>query len=301
MLYRILAILTILFSVQFNTSAQEEWLVPEDKKSKLSTFEFTPEVTEAGKQIYSTNCASCHGEPGKNNFVALVPPPGDPGSADFQTNTDGELYHKVREGRGTMPSFKNTLTPDDVWSVIAYIRSGNNSYVQEVAKEIQRGAYDGEVSITLATVDDKTVKATVTGSKDGSSEAIEGAAVKLSVNRMFGKLAIDEEKITNKNGEALFSLAEAIPGDAEGNIELIAQLSDQEAFGVIENISTLPLGLPVDAPSLVAERAIWNKMAKAPIWMILGYSITVLAAWGTIFYILFQFRAIFMIGKEAEE
>lgn len=298
MLYRKLTILILFISIHAVSSAQEEWLVPEDKKSKLSTFEFTTDISQQGSEIYTTNCASCHGEPGKNNFAALTPPPGDPGSTDFQSNTDGDFYHKIREGRGTMPSFKNTLSPEEVWGVIAYIRSFNDNYVQEVAKEIKRSAYNGQVNIAVIAVDSVTVKAIVTGTNNTKSEAIEGAAIKLSVNRMFGKLAIDEEKLTNKNGEAFFAISNTIPGDKNGNIELIAQLSDQEAFGVVEELATLSIGKVLDAPSLVAERAIWNKMAKAPIWMLLGYTLAVLAAWGTIFYVMLQLRKIYLLGKK---
>lgn len=298
MIYRTLTLFALLFFIHFSASAQNDWVIPEDNKAKLSPFEFSDEADMKGNEIYSANCALCHGEPGKNNFVQMAPPPGDPGSIDFQTNTDGEFYYKIREGRVLMPSFKNTLTPDDVWNVIAYIRTFNSDYVQEVAKEIQRGAYDGEVNINLASLDKKHVKATVTGSNNNINEPIEGAAIKLMVERLFGNLQLDEEKITNKNGEATFTLTEKTPGDSVGNILLIAQLTDQEAFGVVESEILLPLGEPTEAPSLVAERAMWNKMTKAPIWLLLAYSIAVLAAWGTIFYIMLQLRQIFLIGKE---
>lgn len=298
MIYRTLTLFALLFSIHFSAKAQDEWIVPDENKTKLSPFEFSADAVVKGNEIYSTNCASCHGEPGKNNFVQLVPPPGDPGAIDFQANNDGEFYYKIREGKGTMPSFKNTLTPDDVWTVISYIRSFNSNYVQEVAKEIQRGAYDGVVSINLAGLDQHKVKATVTGNNNNTTEPIEGAAIRLVVERLFGNLQVDEEKITNKNGEVIFSLNNKIPGDSAGNLQLIAQLTDQEAFGVIESEILLPLGKPIDAPSLVAERAIWNKMTKAPIWLLMAYSIAVLAAWGTIFYIMLQLRQIFLIGKE---
>jgi len=300
MQYRILFILTLFSFVQI-VNAQEDWLVPEDKKAKLSPFEFTEDIEKKGQEVYSANCASCHGTPGENNFVALSPPPGDPGSVDFQMNSDGELYHKVREGRGTMPSFKNTLTPDDVWAVISYIRSGNADYVQEVAKEIQRGAYAGEIDINLEPLDDnKSVKAVVIGTNNNTTEFIEGAAVKLSVTRLFGNMQVGEEGLTNKNGEVIFTIEDEINGDSTGNIELIAQLSDQEAFGVIEVKQQLSLGKPTYKPSLVAERAMWNKVQKAPVWILFSYLASVLGVWGIIFYVFWQIKHIYAIGKESE-
>jgi cytochrome c5 len=299
MQYRPIILLLVLISNI--VAAQDDWVVPEDKKSKLSNFEFTDEVRASGEDIFSTNCALCHGQPGKNNFVPLVPPPGDPASTKFQANTDGEFFYRINEGRGAMPSFKNILTNDQVWSVISYIRSFNSSYVQEVSKEIKRGAYEGEVSIQLAyKADKKLIEAKVIGTKDNESEALEGVEIKLFVERYFGNLTIDEDKLTNKDGIALFAIEKEIPGDAEGNLKLMAQLSDQEAFGLVTTESVIKVGTPTHAPSLVANRAMWNKMNKAPIWVLLSYSIAVLATWGTIFYILFQIKRIFMIGKETE-
>lgn len=301
MQYKHFILLLLFFSNIFILSAQEEWSVPDDKKSKLSPFEFTNETQSSGAEIFSTNCKSCHGDPGKNNFVPLVPPPGDPAASKFQMNTDGALYHKIRTGRVAMPAFSNTLTPSDVWNVISYIRSFNNSYVQEVAKELQRSAYDGEITINLAYLEEKKIiEAKVTGTKNNISEPINGAGVKLLVERLFGKLQVDEDKITDKDGLAVFAVNENIPGDAEGNLKLIAQLSDQEAFGVITASAFLPVGKATNNPSLIAERAMWGKMVKAPIWVLLGYSSLVLAAWGTIFFVLFQLKKIFMIGKESK-
>ena len=299
MQYRLLIICLLIFSNIFVLKAQEEWVVPDDKKSKLSPFEFTEEINNFGAEIYSANCKSCHGEPGKNNFVPLVPSPGDPASTDFQSNTDGDFYHKIRTGKGAMPSFNNTLAPNDVWNVICYIRSHNNSYVQEVAKEIQRGVYNGKVSIQLTYLEDKNlIEAKVFGTNENNSKPIADAEIKLFAERYFGNLQIDEDKLTNKEGIALFAITGNLPGDAEGNVKLLAQLSDQEAFGVIITKAVLPVGKATHVPSLVAERAMWNKMSKAPIWVLLSYSLAVLAAWGTIFFVLFQLKRIFIIGNE---
>jgi hypothetical protein len=298
-----LRILSLLMVIGFSTAqlfSQEEWNVPADKASKLSTFEFTEESEITGHDIYTSNCASCHGEPTKGNYQALVPPPGDPGSGDFQANTDGELYHKIREGRGLMPSFKNTLTPDETWKLIAYIRSFNSGYIQDVAKEITRGAYDGDVSIFLAHNEQtKMVEATVIGSNSKGTEPIAGAEISLSAQRLFGNLQLDEAKITNKDGKAVFSVSADVPGDSEGNINLLARLTDQDAFGVITADTLFAIGAPMTEGSLLEERALWNKVSKAPVWLLMTYFATVLGVWGALFYILLQLRRIFFIGKES--
>jgi mono/diheme cytochrome c family protein len=298
MLYRLYL---LVFSLAAVTSifAQEEWIVPEDKKAQLSPFEFSDETRKSGADIYSTNCKSCHGAPGQNNYTPLVPPPGDPGAADFQANTDGEFYHKIREGRGLMQSYKNILTPEETWNVISYIRSFNTSYVQEVSKEIPRGAYDGEVAIYLAYNEpSKVIEAQVIGTNQKGTEPITGASVNLSVKRMFGDYAIEDPKITNKEGKVLFVIKDKLPGDKEGNITLEAKLTDMEAFGVVTADTLIALGTPMTKGSLLEERALWNKVSKAPIWLLLAYFATVVGVWSALFFILFQLRKIYFIGKE---
>jgi hypothetical protein len=48
--------------------------------------------------------------------------------------------------------------------------------------------------------------------------------------------------------------------------------------------------------SLVKERAMWNTVRKAPVWIILTYSLGLLGVWGFIFYVLLKLRDIFVIG-----
>ena len=107
--------------------------MPEDRKSRLSTFEFTEASISAGEELYTFNCKSCHGDPGKGNYQALNPLPGDPASEKIQNNSDGALQYKISEGRGLMPSFKRILSQDDIWNLVAYIRSFNPDYTQALA------------------------------------------------------------------------------------------------------------------------------------------------------------------------
>jgi hypothetical protein len=49
--------------------------------------------------------------------------------------------------------------------------------------------------------------------------------------------------------------------------------------------------------SLVAERAMWNSVRKAPVWIILTYGLGLLTAWGFVFYVLMKLRDILIIGE----
>jgi len=92
----------------------------------------TRATLDRGAEVYAANCASCHGGTGWGDGPAaqkLSPPPADlawlwrmPAS-----RWDGFMYWTVAEGGAplgsTMPSFKQSLTKDDIWSVIAYIQA----------------------------------------------------------------------------------------------------------------------------------------------------------------------------------
>jgi copper transport protein len=81
-----------------------------------------------GQQLFAQNCAICHGAYGKGDgpYAAnLNPRPVDLTGSHLTTHTDGDLYWWVSHGiAGTgMPSFSGTLTDQDIWSIIRYVRS----------------------------------------------------------------------------------------------------------------------------------------------------------------------------------
>ncbi|GAB4430228.1 MAG: hypothetical protein Kow002_18710 [Anaerolineales bacterium] len=85
-----------------------------------------PEAIEAGKQIYERTCAPCHGVTGKGDGPAsasLVPPPVD-FSELYPLVGEDYYYYVIREGvPGTsMVSWKSTLTDEEIYQVIAYVR-----------------------------------------------------------------------------------------------------------------------------------------------------------------------------------
>jgi len=281
--------------------AQEAWDVPEERKDRLSPFEFNDSIHQQGAIHYSVNCASCHGTPGQGNFERLDPLPADPATAGFQENTDGEMYHKVSEGRGLMPSFKNVLSPDEIWEVIGYLRTFNPDYVQEVRPTAELSAYGGTVELLMAYLaDEHKIQVLAQGTRNGETQPIEAAEVALRVKRYFGDMMLDETRFTNQQGLVEFDAPQDLPGDELGHLDLSVQLVNQEMFGVSQADTTLAVGKAFVPVSLTRERAMWNVVQKAPIWLLITYSLSVLIAWGIIFYILFQLKKIFDIGAELE-
>ena len=295
-----ITILTVIFIYSFPGYSQDKWVVPEDKANKLSPAEFTVQGRSEGKELFFKNCKSCHGEPGKNNYINLQPPPGDPATEKIQRNNDGELFFKISEGRGQMPSFKNVLSTKEIWEVISFLRSFNNDYVQKIAEKVLKEGFEGEkINIILSFLEDvRKIKAEVSGIKDTTISPIIGAEVKLFAKRYFGNLLLDEPRMTNDKGIAMFESPEDLPGDTVGNVRVIAKLNGEGANAEADTL--LKFGVPTHPVSLVSKRAMWNKVSMAPIWLLITYSLAVLAVWGLIFYILLQLRKIWKLGANSK-
>ncbi|MRR19297.1 cytochrome c [bacterium] len=277
----------------------QDWVVPEERRGRLSTFPFTDETRKDGERLYNINCLSCHGTPGKNNYIALVPSPGDPATEKIQRNSDGEIFHKVSVGRGPMPSFRSVLTTDEIWKVVSYLRSFNRSYIQKVMPVITSTAYPGAVINLTLTYSEATRLLTVRAmaTDEVKSVPVTGAGVRLFATRYFGMLAIDEEKQTGNDGSASFTIPEGLPGDTAGNISFSAKFTDEDLFGAVSKDTIIRAGTETRVASLVAQKAMWNNVRKAPVWVILSYGLGVIAVWGFIFLVMMKLRDIYTVGS----
>lgn len=281
----------------------QDWVVPDDRKGRLSTFPFTDETRKEGERLYRINCQSCHGDPGKNNYIALQPSPGDPATEKIQRNSDGEIFHKVTVGRGQMPSFRSVLTTEEIWKVVSYIRSFNRDYVQKVMQVITSSAYPGAVISMKLAYDEtaKLVSVIAAATSETGSVPVTGAGVRLLVKRYFGMLQVDEEKLTDNSGTAIFAVPDGLPGDTVGNVSLSAQFTDEQTFGSVSKDTVLMAGAVTVPVSLTAKRAMWNTVRKAPVWVILAYGLGVLAVWGFILLVMLKLRDIFTVGTALQK
>jgi hypothetical protein len=104
--------------------------------------------------------------------------------------------------------------------------------------------------------------------------------------------------MTDKQGVAIFNFPKNLPGDSRGFVNLQVKPTDEIAFGETKADSAMAIGVPTYRPPLNQERALWNVVQKAPIWLLLTYIISVLAVWGFIFYVLMQLRVLFNAGSK---
>ena len=106
-------------------SAQTPWVAPEAEKARKNPLASDSKAIEQGEKVAKTNCVSCHGAKGKGDgaaAAALNPRPADWTSQKVQSESDGEIFWKISNGRGAMPPWKH-LAENDRWALIRYIRS----------------------------------------------------------------------------------------------------------------------------------------------------------------------------------
>ncbi len=92
----------------------------------------TPEVIATGAGLYSEYCASCHGSRGYGDGEdggSLTPSPALLNHLVRMPMTGDEyLLWSISEGgersNTDMPPFKSVLEQDEIWRIIAYMRSG---------------------------------------------------------------------------------------------------------------------------------------------------------------------------------
>lgn len=88
----------------------------------------TPENRADGKEAFSHYCVACHGMDGQNTGVPFAdhisPPIPSLASADVQSYTDGQLKWVLDYGiePSGMPGSKGTLSDDELWSIVLYLR-----------------------------------------------------------------------------------------------------------------------------------------------------------------------------------
>jgi mono/diheme cytochrome c family protein len=295
--------LALLLLISIENMYAQTWDVPDDKKQKVSPVKFTDETKKKGEQIFLSKCISCHGNPGKDNYVkAIVPPPGDPATDKFQKQEDGALFYKITTGRAPMPTFKDVLSDEERWQVISYIRSFNPKYIQPEPILAPTGIYSGvNVSLQLYYLPkDKKIKVIANEVKGNKTEPLSTIELELYAKRYFGNLPIDEPKLTNANGEAFFDYTDSIPGDSVGNINFIVKINTEGLTGFKKD-STIKAGSKNIAKSLIDTRAMWTIGKMAPIWLILSYSLVVIAVWTVIIYIVLQIIKIRKMGAIANK
>ncbi len=97
-------------------------------KGQKNPLPTNPQTLADGKEAFSHYCVACHGMDGQNTgvpFVDHISPAIPPlNSPDVQRYTDGQLKWILDYGirPSGMPGSKGTLSDDELWSIVVYLR-----------------------------------------------------------------------------------------------------------------------------------------------------------------------------------
>ncbi|MBW2073077.1 MAG: c-type cytochrome [Deltaproteobacteria bacterium] len=87
-----------------------------------------PQVIAAGKNLYFTFCAQCHGKQYDGNGTvgqSFQPLPSDLRSVKVQALSPGRQFKEISYGvpRGRQPRLATTIAVPDRWKIVAFVRS----------------------------------------------------------------------------------------------------------------------------------------------------------------------------------
>lgn len=97
-------------------------------RERANPIPFSSQSVARGRTVYQAECQACHGLTGGGDGPAasgLNPRPADLRIHMAAGHSDGQLYNWISEGftGAAMPAFKKTLSEDDRWHVINFLRT----------------------------------------------------------------------------------------------------------------------------------------------------------------------------------
>ena len=122
----LITLLIFVSTSSFNGFQQPtKWEAPKEADNIKNPLTDNSIATVDGKKLYTKMCVICHGNKGKGDGVAgmaLKPKPTNLTTTDVQQQTDGAIYWKLTEGRAPMAAYKASLSEDERWQLVNYIR-----------------------------------------------------------------------------------------------------------------------------------------------------------------------------------
>jgi mono/diheme cytochrome c family protein len=109
-----------------NAQKAKPWEVPAKYKTMKNAVKVDDASVKAGKDLYNKNCASCHGKMGLGDGPkarGLDTFPGNFADAAFQSQTDGDLFFKIKSGRDEMPKYDGKIDDESIWQMVNYMKT----------------------------------------------------------------------------------------------------------------------------------------------------------------------------------
>lgn len=207
-------------------------------------------------------------------------------------STDVELGKAMTDmyGRAVLNFKVNPADPDtDGRLHFKAVVPGNKS-IEETEEEL----FVKRAILTLAPEKEDSllkVRIKIAEISRNSEIPVADATTSIYVRRMFLPLKIGEGT-TDEYGETVIEIPGNLPGDAAGNLFLIARLEESEIYGQLEaGVKAENWGVAVSDQRQEQPRALWS--SSPPLWMLVTFIILMAVVWGhylVIVYELFRLR-----------
>ncbi len=187
---------------------------------------------------------------------------------------------------------KNGTADFDVSKVFQTILTDYNFEVEhegsEKFKKVSKsiGVQVANLEAEIQTVDDAHV---IVGKlTNANNEPIEGAELKVRLQRLFSPLAVGKGiYFTDESGTINVPITEIMPG-LEGKLNYEVVLSDSDEYGTIKKVVIANFGKPIVDQSTFDQRTMWSPPQKAPYYDLIIPNLLIIGIWGVLLVITFN-------------
>ena len=112
-------------------STNAVWAAPARAARQENPVPAAEKSVSQGKMLFVAGCLPCHGATGRGDGPAAATlerngvhvHPGNLSDPKIWEQTDGAIFWKLTEGKTPMPAWRETLSEEQRWAVINYIRT----------------------------------------------------------------------------------------------------------------------------------------------------------------------------------
>ena len=260
-------------------------------RAQEKPLNFTAKSINQGRQDFKINCVSCHGLPATGKPLTSAFP--DLGAAETLAKPDTVLYTTLTDGRNAMPAFKTTLSREKRWAIINYIRSFDTKMKDKIIGKLTFPKIDFQAKLQD---NKKSITYTISEIINKKKIPLSSLDVNIFAKRMFGKILLFDVPLkTDKKGILTVTIPENIIGDAEGNIEIIAQIVDIDKYGEVQT-SVKSKTKAMHSKNILSQRCMWGKGSRTPIWLLCSYFGVLIIIFGGLVFIIIKLIGLRKLG-----